>query len=548
MNETTDAAAIFAPIWKRKWLILAVAILVAAGTYIVYEGKQSKYSARALIQGPGAGGRARQAQAAAATQTATIGSPIVRSVVVQRLRKLHTPASLDALRGNPTAKWVEKTPFLVIAGETNTPVGAALLANETAQAYADLENTGHEQSVRGTITNMRRQLLRLEAALVTRRPAPGAAKGAGQNPSERLSTAATLQTVDLGNKIADLEGQIGSTVVHVIGPASPLGAQKLYPDPKKNAIFAFVIGLVLAAGAAYVVSRFDRRFRSVGAIESTFGTQILTVLPTVKRPIVGRDGQLAPSQRLKEPLRRLYTTMRLGEAPSGNGEPARPRVTLFISPDPGDGKSTVVADLALVQREAGERVAVIEADFRRPVQARLLQVDDTDGLVEVLSGTLALDDAMQTVQWPRWTPSPNSKGASPGVTTLVESRGVGQLSVLVSGGSVANPSALLASQPIAELLHSVAEDYDHVLIDARSPLEVSDALPLLHIVDAIVIVVRVGHTHEPSAERLVQLLAQTPSAPVLGVAANSVPRKEIKKYGFSSPLRERGWRGVLSLR
>ncbi len=73
-----------------------------------------------------------------------------------------------------------------------------------------------------------------------------------------------------------------------------------------------------------------------------------------------------------------------------------------------------------------------------------------------------------------------------------------------------------------------------MLVDAPSPLEVSDVMPLLALVDGIVIVARAGHTREASARRLVELLARTASAPVLGVAANCVSRKEIERFGFAA--------------
>jgi len=87
-------------------------------------------------------------------------------------------------------------------------------------------------------------------------------------------------------------------------------------------------------------------------------------------------------------------------------------------------------------------------------------------------------------------------------------------------------------------LRSVAEDFSYVLIDAPPPLAVSDVIPLLHMVDAIVIIARVGHTREASAQRLAQLLKQTTSAPVLGVVANDVASGDIKAYGFSSTYNE----------
>jgi Mrp family chromosome partitioning ATPase len=84
------------------------------------------------------------------------------------------------------------------------------------------------------------------------------------------------------------------------------------------------------------------------------------------------------------------------------------------------------------------------------------------------------------------------------------------------------------------LLRSVAEDFDYVLIDAPPPLEVSDVLPLLAMADAIVIVARVGHTGENSAQRLVDLLARAPHAPVVGIVANDLSGGEIEAFGFSS--------------
>jgi Mrp family chromosome partitioning ATPase len=84
------------------------------------------------------------------------------------------------------------------------------------------------------------------------------------------------------------------------------------------------------------------------------------------------------------------------------------------------------------------------------------------------------------------------------------------------------------------MLRSIADEFDYMLIDAPPPLEVSDVVPLLPVVDGVLIVARVGHTRDVSARRLAQLLRSTASAPLLGVVANCVPRKDIKRYGFAS--------------
>jgi Mrp family chromosome partitioning ATPase len=209
------------------------------------------------------------------------------------------------------------------------------------------------------------------------------------------------------------------------------------------------------------------------------------------------------------------------------------RVILFTSANAGDGKSTLIADLALVQRDAGERVAVVEADFRRPVLARILGLDGVHGLAEVLGGTVSVEDAMQRVL-PTAAAAPDPVGSAAAVATSVESRSKGSLFLLAGGGPAANPPALLADERMTDVLRSMAEDFDYVLIDAPSPIEVTDVMPLLKSVDGIVVVARLAHTREMSAQRLVELLANTPHGPMLGLAANCVPRREAQRYGFSS--------------
>jgi Mrp family chromosome partitioning ATPase len=131
------------------------------------------------------------------------------------------------------------------------------------------------------------------------------------------------------------------------------------------------------------------------------------------------------------------------------------------------------------------------------------------------------------------------------VATVVESLEKGSLSLLAGGGTVENPPALLASDAMRDLLRSVAEDFDYVLVDAPSPLEVSDVMPLLPLMDGIVIVARVGHTRETSAQRLVQLLAHASGVTVLGTAATGVAESDIERYGFAAPKGQLGRRSLI---
>jgi Mrp family chromosome partitioning ATPase len=543
MNETPSATAIFAPIWRRKWLILLVAIIVAGATYVYYKREPSAYQVETKLYLSGGSeesagtekATSKGSGAAAQTQSQIVNSVVVETVK-RELKKTHNQIAKVASKGKVKAKSAEKSEFITVTAEARTPKAVALLANTVAAVYIQRQHQQYERGIYKALLVDKRQLNRIEAASIP------VTSSKGKGGSSGNSQGNVIREAQLSSKINQLEDALGVHQVQQLSPARPTKALLLRPQPRKNAEFGFVIGLVLAAIAAFLLGRLDRRLRTLADVEAIFHAQILAVLPQVRRPIVSTDGYPRPSRLLIEPLRLLRTQLLLNGAPV----PARqdqPRSILVLSADSGDGRSTIAADLALVQREAGERAAVLEADFRRPSQTRLLDLPGHSGLPDVLTGTLTLEEALQTAPAPAQHLSAQPRAGGDGTTALVSgNRGV---VVALPGreGEDLNPPALLSGPAMAELLRSLGEEYDHVLIDAPSPLEYSDAMPLLAAVDGIVIVARVGHTHERSADRLRQLLAHTPSAPILGVVANGVSAKDVQRYGMVTGRGKRGWLG-----
>ena len=578
MNETTDATAILAPLWRYKWLILAVALLVGAGSYVYYRHQPSVYSAVTQVYlGNGAEEQSQLGAGAAAgkkagapnptTQAALINSSIVKEAVHDRLRsERRTPAVHAALHGKFKAKGSEKSEFITIEGEAHSARGAALLVNATAQTYIKRQNAHYREQVETAIALTRKQLRRIEAgqiqSLIASASKGGNAAKEGSAAKSSSGAAAAIQAATLSSKINQLEADLGVSLVTQVDPAKPMESVQISPHPRSNALFGFAIGLLLASLGAYALGRLDRRLRSLSAIEEAFHAQILAALRAVRRPLVSVEGRPEPAFVLRESLWRLQTTMQVGNGAgssnvnsssnvnvNGNGQSSVPRTILCISADAGDGKSTLVAALALAWGHAGERVAVVEADFRRPVQSRLLHLSGSHGLADVLTGMVGLEEAMQTVSMTHAQVNVSAPPPLPvpaGSTATVVSQ-AGSVSVLVGGTKVVNPPALLSNPATGELVRSLAGDFDHVLLDAPSPLQVSDAIPLLAAVDGIVIVARSGHTRATSAERLMQLLGRTPSAPVLGVVANAVSPSEIRKYGIHSEAGQykRGFGGLI---
>jgi polysaccharide biosynthesis transport protein len=560
MNQTADANAIFAPIWRRKWLIIAVAIIVGAASYFYYKRQRPTYqSSTQVFLGAGAEEQAPSERTASKNKGNALSdqAAVINTIVVEQVRrKLRAEGKPVLAKGAKVkAKAPEKSEFMTITAEAHSGKASALLVNLTAQTYIARQKDQRKRGIEKAIALDRRQLRRIEQSAIAKAEKPptkqtksstsssstasgSASSSTGTTPRSSESASNVIQEANLSSKINQLEASLGVAAAQQVKTAKPEGAVLLSPKPRKDAIFGFVIGLVLAAIAAYAFSRFDRRLRSISAIAAATELPLLSAIPKVRRPIVRSGQSVRPSVNLLEPLRRLQGALQLANGSDPAATPAR--VILFVSADPGDGKSTIAADLALVQRDAGERVVIVEANFRRPLQSRLLGLEEQGGLAAALSGRLDLDEAMQRVL-PPLAGEPPAQDGRQAVATAVHT-GVGSLFLLAGDRSVPNPPALLGQEAMPELLRSLGERFDYVLIDAPSPLEVSDAMALLGVVDRIVVVVRAGHSREASVERLRQLLLSPGCAPTAGVVANFVGSADLKRYGFSS-LDGRLWSG-----
>jgi Mrp family chromosome partitioning ATPase len=580
MNEVTDATATFASVWRLKWLVLLVGIVVAVGTYIYYKQQPAVYSSTTQVfvggaeeQGVVSGlslSKGAVSNKTVANQAALINSSLVGSAARATLRRAH---HLAASTGKAHAAAATGSGIINITAEAHSGGAAAQLANAYATAYVGIQSSRHLRQINAAIARTQKQINKIETtqAFLT-------AHAVGKRGDLHTAFAwVTYQLSALGSRMGQLEFERGSPGVQQLAPAGVRSARLLGPTPRKDALFGFLVGLALAAFAAYLVGVFDPRMRSLAEVEAAFGVPLLTGLPQVDAPIAHANGQPAPAEALLEPVRRLHTTVHVrsaayadlshGEAPDvasrepepawgsllqrpplPGGRGASPKSILFVSADAGDGKSTLVASLALIARDAGERVAIVDADLRRPAQAALLDIPAAHGLIDVLGGRLSLEEAMPFVgpaprsapQRPlEWGGAEAGDSAEGSVTTMIAPPVAlvtgGYLRALTSPAPAENPPALLASARMEELLKAVEDEHDFMLVDGPPPLAVSDVLPLLRLVDGLVVVVRFGHTRRTAARRLMELLHNASSAPVLGVVATAVPPSELRRHGLWSP-------------
>jgi Mrp family chromosome partitioning ATPase/capsular polysaccharide biosynthesis protein len=510
--EQRDLREYLRPVLKRWWLILAVVPLVTIGTYIYYDGKPKTYSASTqLFYQPSAvsqflGGENRFNDEATVEnlslliQTRVVGDEALKILAKQNVRP----------EGGVSAERIEDSNFLVISATAPTPEGAALMANAYAQGFIRTQ----EQQLRGET----QKTLRLAEKQLSE---IGVTVG---NLAKRESLEEQIQTLRL------VKSQSSAGGFKVVERAFP-SATPVNHDPMSHAIFAFVLSLALAVGAAFALEYLTRKISSVEDGEEIFEMPVLTEIPKVDVPTPWDPSSGAAMEKeLHEPFHRLQMNIDM------LASEGRLRSILVVSAAPNEGKSMVTRNLGLAFREAGRNVAVLDADFRKATLGNLLDAQEGPGLTDVLAGRVSFGQAVQGVQVP---PTSNGNGAQPGEQPAAQQRyvggaGQGDLAVVPAGAHHGDLAATLTSGGMQGALQTATEIYDRVLIESSPVLASADVLPLLSQVDGVVIVTRVGNSTRDSAERMLKELRRVPGINIIGVVANGIPRRiyRTRAYGY----------------
>jgi capsular exopolysaccharide synthesis family protein len=184
----------------------------------------------------------------------------------------------------------------------------------------------------------------------------------------------------------------------------------------------------------------------------------------------------------------------------------------------GEGKSTVARNLASTVTASGSRVLLVEADLHGPTLARDLGLRPAPGLAEALRAGSPVEEAIQPIPV-----EDRSNGELPGRS----------LDVLVAGATPPNPSELLESGDMADLLRGLADRYELIIIDTPAAAVLADAIPLMKLADGVIVVGELGRTTLDDAIQLREQL-ETFDLPVLGVVANRIRgNRRGSRYSYS---------------
>ncbi len=317
---------------------------------------------------------------------------------------------------------------------------------------------------------------------------------------------------EVSNRLRDTEASNIRVVDAALTPESPVSPRKRF-----NLIAAMLLGLAVGVGAAFLADHLDNTVKGEPDLERTaklpvFGHvplfEPLRVVSDPHAPSVGSQhpiglaSWLDPRSAFSEAFRNLRTSLLLASP----DQP--PRIIVVTSCEPGDGKSTVSVNLAVVLTQLGRRVLLIDADLRRPRLHRIFAVSNNTGLSSLMTGNATFEEVVQDCDIPG-------------------------LALVSSGPLPPNPSELLQSASLQVMLARLRSggEFDHVLFDSPPAVQVADSLILAACADATLVVVRSGKTARDSLVAGVARLRQA-HVHVSGAVLNAVREQDGYHYAY----------------
>ena len=459
---------------RRKWIVLQALIVVPALALVFSLTQEEEYTATATLlfrQTPVDLDETEDVidpTREAATNGQLVGLPVVAEKAAERLDEVTGAEVLESVEVEASAD----ADTAEIKATTPDPELSAAMANAYGQAYIAFRRQADRSQVQDAIDVAESSLAQLTFAEQEGK------EGAALNEQlDRLKLAQALQTGG----------------AELVQPADPPSSPST-PKTTRNVVLGFLLGALLGVGLAALLERIDRRVRSVEELEELYALPILARIPRSQRLSKRRPDQVGPQTQEGEAFRVLRTNLRYFNVDGGM------RSLLITSPEAGDGKSTVARTLAMTMAEMGDDVLLVEGDLRKGGELKGVTGTPATGLSNVLAGT-PFDRVLLELP----IPGSRNKGRT--------------FTVLPSGPVPPNPSELLDSEHMHDLLAQLQERFQIVVIDSPALGAVSDALALVPEVSAVVVVGGLGRTTRDSGRELSKQLSLLGTKPI-GVIAN----------------------------
>ncbi len=436
---------------------------------------------------------------------------VSRPVLEDTLKRLNLENALspESLKASIRVYPVQNTPFLRVQVEDTDPGRAVQLANTLPLAFSDYIRKVQTQRFQASKQDLQVQIQRLEteiARLQARIDEERWISGSGSPnivPLQAQLTTLQASYADLYRQYEEvrLAEARAQDIIVLTEPA--LSAGRVRPRTISNVLRALIVGLILGTGLAFLIEHFNDTIKAPHDIAAIADIPVLASIAQVRDE---GDLPLIAHTQPRSPVSEAFRALRTGIQFAGVDAPLR---TLVVtSPGLGEGKSFVTANLGIVFAQMGHRVIIVDTDLRKPTQHKFFGLPGNVGLTNVLPGNadVSLQDVLQKTRVPN-------------------------LWLLTCGPTPPNPSELLGSQRMGELVTALTQVADVVLFDTPPALAVTDASLLARRTDGTLVVVRVGNTRQPA---LYQTLTefQRVEVNVIGAVLNMLPPRSGLYYWY----------------
>jgi succinoglycan biosynthesis transport protein ExoP len=501
------------PLLKWWWLIVVSTLVAAISSYLAIHQQASIYVTDTTLMV----GQALENPNPSNNQI-VLGQQLSTTYADIGQREPVRQATMQALGLTWLPKYsirpVINTQLLVISVEDTDPIRAQAVANELANQLI-IKSPTNPQENQERIAFINQQLDDLQIKIEETQDGIAEKQEALANMISAIQIAdSQAQTDALQTKLNTLQSNYASLLsntqqgalntLSVIEPAS-LPKVPVGPDIPMTILTSSAVGLVLASAAAYLLEYLDKTINDPEEIKKITGLTTLAGIPKI--PEKEYPDQLITFIQPRSKISEAYRSFRTNIQFSMIDLPKNAKI-LITSSNPNEGKSVTAANLGVVLAQAGHKVLILDSDLRRPVQHKIFGLQNMKGLSDVLLG---LGDAQ----------IPNE------ILTLVQwninKTPIKGLSVLTSGPLPPNPSELLGSNKMKEVIKVLGEYYDYVLLDSPPVLVVTDASILTARTDGTIIVTDSNSTTKKSLSISVQTLrGVSKEANLLGIVINNI--------------------------
>jgi capsular exopolysaccharide synthesis family protein len=494
-----DFERVFGVLRRRWWMVVLLTVVVGGAALGFSELQHKQYTATVTVLFPD---QALQQQAAGlqVIQNSPSQDPQVMATNIQLLtsqsgvaaataREVGHGLSASGVSGAISVSQSGQTSVANVSATSPSPTLAAAIANTYVRQFIKIQNARQQASVAQALASLDRQIKGLS--------------------SQQLASATGQALVDRATSLRILS-RLQNGGVQIVTPAA-VPSSPSSPKVARNTALGLVVGLLLGVTLVFMLDRLDRRIEDVDELQAAYHLPLLAAVPQSKVYAAAPQANGLPDRGEREVFRQLRAYLRYFDVDR------ELRSLLVASAASGDGKSTLARNLAQAAQDSGTKTLLIEADLRRAEMAPHYDLWPAPGLSELLVGSAQRQEAIRSV---------------PISTRINGDKPDAWLDVLVAGTPPPNPSELIESQAMAELLSWATENYELVIIDTPPLAVVSDAISLLGQVDGVLVVSQLGKNSRDAAAFLRQRLKDI-NAPLLGVIANKVKNPRESRYGYS---------------